>query len=198
MTSAILTFLKDVGLSFIPLFVAVDAIGILPFILSLTQDMNPAERPKTIRYAMLTAFALGLVFIGIGKGIIFLTWHCHWRLFGSWWTDSPGVSYQAFDNRQICRASTKRFQRDDWGGTYRNTSSGGTGSSDHIAPSHPTVFSSCCNTFFYAQSGICLACLCPGKQGNSPVAGAGTSGIVPNSQPTLGSYSSDDDSPRSY
>jgi multiple antibiotic resistance protein len=72
MTSAIITFFKDVGMSFIPLFVAVDAIGILPFILSLTQDMNPAERPRTIRYAMLTAFALGLVFIGIGKGIFFV------------------------------------------------------------------------------------------------------------------------------
>jgi len=72
MTSAIPTFFKDVGLSFIPLFIAIDAIGVLPFILSLTQDMNPAERPRTIRYAMLTAFALGLAFIGIGEGIFFL------------------------------------------------------------------------------------------------------------------------------
>ena len=72
MISVILTFFKDVGLSFVPLLVAVDAIGILPFILSLTADMNPAERPRTIRYAMLTAFALGLAFIGIGKGIFFV------------------------------------------------------------------------------------------------------------------------------
>jgi len=72
MTSAIPTFFKDVGLSFIPLFIAIDAIGVLPFILSLTQDMNPAERPRTIRYAMFTAFALGLAFIGIGEGIFFL------------------------------------------------------------------------------------------------------------------------------
>ena len=72
MASAILTFFKDVGLSFIPLFIAIDAIGVLPFILSLTQDMNPAERPRIIRYAMLTAFALGLAFIGIGEGIFFL------------------------------------------------------------------------------------------------------------------------------
>lgn len=69
MTSAILTFIKEVGLTFIPLFIAVDAIGVLPFILSLTQDMDPAERPRTIRYAMLTAFALGLVFIAIGQGL---------------------------------------------------------------------------------------------------------------------------------
>ncbi len=72
MASAILTFFKDVGLSFIPLFIAIDAIGVLPFILSLTEDMNPAERPRIIRYAMLTALALGLAFIGIGQGIFFL------------------------------------------------------------------------------------------------------------------------------
>ncbi|MFH1031238.1 MAG: MarC family protein [Chloroflexota bacterium] len=67
-----ITFLKDIGLSFIPLFVAVDALGVLPFVLTLTQEMTPRERPKVIRYAMLTAFALGLLFIGIGKSILFL------------------------------------------------------------------------------------------------------------------------------
>ena len=72
MISTILAFLKDTGLSFIPLFVAIDAIGILPFILTMTQDMTTTERPKTIRYAMLTAFALGLGFIGIGKAILLL------------------------------------------------------------------------------------------------------------------------------
>lgn len=72
MASSFLNFIKDVGLSFIPLFIAVDAIGLLPFILSLTQDMNPAERPRTIRYAMFTGFVLGLVFVGIGKGIFFV------------------------------------------------------------------------------------------------------------------------------
>jgi len=64
-------FFKDLGLSIIPLFVAIDAIGSLPFILSLTQDMNPTERPRVMRYAVLTAFVLGLAFIGIGKGVFF-------------------------------------------------------------------------------------------------------------------------------
>ena len=70
--STIINFAKDLGLSFIPLFVAVDAIGSLPFILSLTQDMSPEERPRVIRYAMITAFMLGLGFIGIGKGVFFV------------------------------------------------------------------------------------------------------------------------------
>ena len=63
------SFFKDVGLSFIPLFVAMDAIGILPFVLTLTQDMTPVQRSKTLHYALLTAAVLGLVFIGIGEGV---------------------------------------------------------------------------------------------------------------------------------
>lgn len=66
----ILTFLKDVGISFIPIFIATDAIGTLPFVLSMTQDMSPSERKRVISYAMLTAFLLGMGFIGIGKGIL--------------------------------------------------------------------------------------------------------------------------------
>lgn len=68
----LLRFLRDFGLSFIPLFIAVDAVGSLPFILSLTRDEEPAERQKVIRYAMLTAFGLGLGFIAIGRGILFV------------------------------------------------------------------------------------------------------------------------------
>lgn len=68
----ILGFLRDFGLSFIPLFIAVDAVGSLPFILSLTRDEAPTERQRIIRYAMLTAFALGLGFIAIGRGILFV------------------------------------------------------------------------------------------------------------------------------
>jgi multiple antibiotic resistance protein len=46
-----------------------DAIGILPLILALTQDMSADERPRVIRYALLTALALGLGFIAIGEGV---------------------------------------------------------------------------------------------------------------------------------
>jgi len=52
--------------------VAMDAIGVLPFIILLTQDLKPWERPGVIRYAMITAFALGLGFIVVGKGIFFV------------------------------------------------------------------------------------------------------------------------------
>lgn len=63
-------FLKNLALCFIPLFVAVDAIGNLPFVLSLTQDEDAAERKNIIRYAMLTALGLGLGFLAIGRGLL--------------------------------------------------------------------------------------------------------------------------------
>lgn len=69
MITATVTFIKEVGLSFVPIFIAVDSIGILPLILNLIQAVEPAEQARVIRYAMLTALALGLGFIGIGKGI---------------------------------------------------------------------------------------------------------------------------------
>jgi len=64
-----LTFLQELGLSFVPLFVATDAVGTLPFILALTQNMTEAERVRTIRYATITGLGLGLAFIAIGKGV---------------------------------------------------------------------------------------------------------------------------------
>jgi len=65
-------FLNGLLYSFVPLFVAMDAVGSLPFVLALTQDMRPALRRRTVHYAMITAFALGLGFIGIGKGVFSL------------------------------------------------------------------------------------------------------------------------------
>lgn len=67
-----MAILNELLYSFVPLFVAMDAIGSLPFVISLTQEMRPAQRTKTVRYAMITAFALGLGFIGIGKGVFSL------------------------------------------------------------------------------------------------------------------------------
>ncbi|MBM3154396.1 MAG: MarC family protein [Chloroflexi bacterium] len=64
-----LQILQEFGLTFVPLFVAMDAIGVLPILISVTQDMKAAERKKTILYAVLTALILGLAFVAVGKGI---------------------------------------------------------------------------------------------------------------------------------
>ncbi|MBM3166445.1 MAG: MarC family protein, partial [Chloroflexi bacterium] len=64
-----LQILQEFGLTFVPLFVAMDAIGVLPILISVTQDMKATERKKTILYAVLTALILGLAFVAVGKGI---------------------------------------------------------------------------------------------------------------------------------
>ena len=65
----IIQILQDLGLTFVPLFVAMDAVGVLPILLPLTLDMERRERGRVIRLAMITALGLGLGFVAIGKGI---------------------------------------------------------------------------------------------------------------------------------
>lgn len=60
---------QQFGLSFVPLFVAMDAISVVPILLPLTQDLQAKDRQKVIRLALLTALGLGLGFVAIGKGI---------------------------------------------------------------------------------------------------------------------------------
>lgn len=64
-------FFKDLLLSFIPLFIAMDAVGTLPILLGLSETMAPRERARMVRLAMITALGLGLGFIALGK-IVFL------------------------------------------------------------------------------------------------------------------------------
>jgi multiple antibiotic resistance protein len=64
--SNVADFFKELGLSFIPLFVAIDAIGNLPIVLALTKDEEPSQRTKTLYYAVLTASGLGLGFLALG------------------------------------------------------------------------------------------------------------------------------------
>ncbi|OGO60516.1 MAG: hypothetical protein A2Z36_00775 [Chloroflexi bacterium RBG_19FT_COMBO_48_23] len=69
----VLQVLQEFGLTFVPLFVAMDAIGVLPILVPLTQDMKAKGRSRTVRLAVITALGLGLGFVAIGKGIfIFL------------------------------------------------------------------------------------------------------------------------------
>ncbi len=65
----VLQILQEFGLTFVPLFVAMDAIGVLPILVPLTQDMKAKERSRTVRLAVITALGLGLGFVAIGKGV---------------------------------------------------------------------------------------------------------------------------------
>ena len=65
----ILNLLRDFGLTFVPLFVAMDSISTVPILLSLTHNLADKKRSSVIRSALVTALGLGLVFIVVGKGI---------------------------------------------------------------------------------------------------------------------------------
>ena len=54
-------------LSFIPIFVAIDVLGLVPIFLSLTSDMKPPEKKKLITDATFTALAVSLVFLFGGR-----------------------------------------------------------------------------------------------------------------------------------
>ena len=55
--------MDDFWLCFVPLFVAVDAIGVLPVFLGLTERLTPAQRRRLIVQSVLTATAVAFVFI---------------------------------------------------------------------------------------------------------------------------------------
>ena len=61
--------LNDILLAFIPIFVAVDAIGVLPMFIALTKDIEQKERAKVIYQSMITATALAIGFVLIGKAV---------------------------------------------------------------------------------------------------------------------------------
>jgi multiple antibiotic resistance protein len=64
--------IREFALTFVPLFVAMDAVGNLPVFLALTQEGTAAHRKNTANLATLTAFGVGLVFVAIGKAVFSL------------------------------------------------------------------------------------------------------------------------------
>lgn len=57
-------------LSLIPIFVAIDPIGVIPMYLSLTTGLDHEDRKKVARQSILTACVIGIIFVFTGK-IIF-------------------------------------------------------------------------------------------------------------------------------
>jgi multiple antibiotic resistance protein len=59
-------------LTFIPLFIVIDALGNLPFIISLSEGMSPGERRRMINISIITAAIIGLIFLFFGRLILVL------------------------------------------------------------------------------------------------------------------------------
>jgi hypothetical protein len=59
-------------LCFVPLFVAVDAIGILPMFMGLTEGLDRAQMRRVVKQSVVVAMAVALTFLAIGKGVLSL------------------------------------------------------------------------------------------------------------------------------
>jgi multiple antibiotic resistance protein len=60
---------KNVALAFIPIFVAVDAIGVLPIFVSLTEGIPEGGKTRVIVQSMFTAIGLAVGFILVGQAV---------------------------------------------------------------------------------------------------------------------------------
>lgn len=61
--------LKAFLLSIIPIMVAIDAIGVLPLFIALTERLDPIQRKRVVRQSVLTAFFIAVSFAFIGQNI---------------------------------------------------------------------------------------------------------------------------------
>ncbi len=56
--------------TFVPLFIVIDAIGNLPFVISASEGMSKPERRKMINIVVITAAIVGLLFLFLGQFIL--------------------------------------------------------------------------------------------------------------------------------
>lgn len=63
---------KNFLLTFIPLFVAIDAVGILPIYISLVEGIPDKEKKHIARQSVITAFVVAILFLFLGNFIFSL------------------------------------------------------------------------------------------------------------------------------
>ncbi len=59
--------LGDVLLCFVPLFVAMDAVGAVPVYVALTDGLSTEERRRVTRQSLVTALVVGAAFLAVGR-----------------------------------------------------------------------------------------------------------------------------------
>ena len=63
-------FFNSLVLTFTPLFVAIDALGNVPVVLSLSQDMDQRQKHRMVSIAIMTAALVGLAFLLFGRLVL--------------------------------------------------------------------------------------------------------------------------------
>jgi multiple antibiotic resistance protein len=59
--------MKEFLLCFVPLFVAVDAIGLLPLFLNLTEDIDKKQVRRVVLQSVITATVVSIAFVALGE-----------------------------------------------------------------------------------------------------------------------------------
>lgn len=59
-------------LAFVPIFVAVDALGVIPVFMSLTHTMSSAQKETLIKRSTFTALLVAVLFLFVGKLVLLL------------------------------------------------------------------------------------------------------------------------------
>ena len=62
--------MKDFWLCFVPIFVAVDAIGVLPMFISFTQEVDTGRKRIIVVHSVITASIVALVFLYAGTSLL--------------------------------------------------------------------------------------------------------------------------------
>jgi multiple antibiotic resistance protein len=62
--------MKEFWLCFVPLFVAVDAVGVLPLFMTLTRDVEDKDIPKVIYQSLITAMIVAFLFLLGGRALL--------------------------------------------------------------------------------------------------------------------------------
>jgi len=62
--------LKSFWLCFVPLFVAVNAIGVLPMFISLTEGLDIRRVRRVLYQSVVTATVVGLSFLAVGQAVL--------------------------------------------------------------------------------------------------------------------------------
>jgi len=63
-------FWQDFAFTFVPLFIVIDALGTLPYVISMSEDMVRPQRRRMVHLAVITAVVVGLVFLFLGQLIL--------------------------------------------------------------------------------------------------------------------------------
>ncbi len=62
--------LHNFVMTFVPLFIVIDALGNLPFLLMAGEGLERRQKTKIVNYAVLTATIVGLIFLFLGQFIL--------------------------------------------------------------------------------------------------------------------------------